>query len=593
MKIQIADGLAFPLDVVTQTVAILAKRRAGKSFLARRFVEQLDAARQQVVIVDPKGDWWGIRASRDGRGPGIPFVILGGEHGDVPLEAAGGELVARLVVEERVSALLDLSLLSKGDVARFMADFLEKVYRLQAREAYRAPMMLVIDEADAIAPQKPQRGEERMLGAANDIVRRGGQRGLGCTLVSQRSAVLNKNVLTQAEVLICLRTISPQDLAALEAWIDVHGSADQRRTLLESLPSLPIGDAWVWSPGWPTERGLFQRVHVLPIATFDSGATPRAGEQRLEPKLLADVDLEGVRRQMAAVLERHQATDPKALRQRVALLEAELARLRAAPAPTLVPTGIQEEIAALREWSEDVRAVVQRTAAGLEAAARDFVQEAAGIVAEHGTALEKFSAELRGVREPEADTRERWRFVKLQGPPDVDVSPAAAPGRRAGSVAARILAALAELEALGSKAPRRELVALLADYSHVNSKGFANALGALSTHGLVAYPERGKVALTPEGRAMTPRVDHPRTDRELQERVVLMLGGVAERILRPLLEIYPGSLAREALAKRAGYEHVNSKGFANAIGRLSGLGFVEYPSRGLVRASALLFPSAG
>ena len=47
-----------------------------------------------------------------------------------------------------------------------------------------------------------------------DIVRRGGQRGIGCTLVTQRSAVLNKNVLTQAQMLVVLRTIAPQDLAA-------------------------------------------------------------------------------------------------------------------------------------------------------------------------------------------------------------------------------------------------------------------------------------------------------------------------------------------------------------------------------------------
>ena len=38
-------------------------------------------------------------------------------------------------------------------------------------------MMLVVDEADAVAPQKPYPGEERMLGAMEDIVRRGGQRG--------------------------------------------------------------------------------------------------------------------------------------------------------------------------------------------------------------------------------------------------------------------------------------------------------------------------------------------------------------------------------------------------------------------------------
>jgi hypothetical protein len=148
-----------------------------------------------------------------------------------------------------------------------MASFLENLYRMKAVEKYRTPMMLVIDEADAIAPQSTKsygvRGGnvERMLGAAEDIVRRGGQRGIGCTLVTQRSAVLNKNVLTQAQILVALRTIAPQDLEAMKAWIDVHGTPEQCKTLMESLPSLPIGDAWFWSPGWPTAEGIFKRVH--------------------------------------------------------------------------------------------------------------------------------------------------------------------------------------------------------------------------------------------------------------------------------------------------------------------------------------------
>jgi hypothetical protein len=209
----------------------------------------------QVVDVDPKGDHWGIRSAADGKGPGLPILILGGEHGDVPLEPGSGELVAKLVVEERVSVLLDLSLFRKSEVARFMTDFAEHLYRLKAREEFRSPMMLVLDEADAVAPQKPQHGEERMLGAIEDIVRRGGQRGIGCTLITQRSAVLNKNVLTQVQLLIALRTIAPQDLKAMDAWIDVHGTVAQRKELMESLPSLPRGDAWFWSPGWPDDEG--------------------------------------------------------------------------------------------------------------------------------------------------------------------------------------------------------------------------------------------------------------------------------------------------------------------------------------------------
>jgi hypothetical protein len=58
-KLRISDDLALPLDVVTQTIAILAKRRVGKSYLMRKIVEQLFRAGQQVVLVDPKGDQWG------------------------------------------------------------------------------------------------------------------------------------------------------------------------------------------------------------------------------------------------------------------------------------------------------------------------------------------------------------------------------------------------------------------------------------------------------------------------------------------------------------------------------------------------------
>lgn len=322
--LKLADNLSVPLDIVTQTATILAKRRAGKSYTARRIVEELFRADQQVVIIDPKGDWWGIRSSADGKSPGLPVVILGGEHGDAPLEASSGEVVAKLIVEERVSALLDVSFFRKYEVAQFMAIFLETLYRLKAKEQYRTPVMLVIDEADAIASQKPQKGEERMLGAAEDIVRRGGQRGIGCLMVTQRSAVLNKNVLTQSQVIVALRTIAPQDIAALDAWIDVHGTQEERKTLLDSIASLPIGDAWFWSPGWPSDKGIFKRVHVLPIATFDSGATPKPGERRIQPKHLADVDLEALKRQMAATIEKAKADDPKELKKKIADLENQI-----------------------------------------------------------------------------------------------------------------------------------------------------------------------------------------------------------------------------------------------------------------------------
>jgi hypothetical protein len=35
--------------------------------------EELARAKVPFVVIDPKGDWWGLRSSRDGAGPGFPI----------------------------------------------------------------------------------------------------------------------------------------------------------------------------------------------------------------------------------------------------------------------------------------------------------------------------------------------------------------------------------------------------------------------------------------------------------------------------------------------------------------------------------------
>jgi len=313
MKLRIADNFALPTEAVTQTFAILAKRGAGKTYTAAVMAEEMLAASLPLVICDPIGVWWGLRASADGKNPGLPIVVIGGDHGDVPLDVAAGETIARMVVEERLQCVLDLSRFRKGEQTRFMEMFCEALYRLN-----RQPLHVFLDEADAFAPQRPMPGEQRLLGAIEDIVRRGRARGLGVTLITQRAAVLNKNVLTQIEVLVCLRTIAPQDRAAIEAWVEVHGTPEQSKQLLDSLPSLSIGTAWFWSPGW---LDTFRQVNIRKRHTFDSSATPKVGTAPPAPKRLAEVDLAKLKERIGETIERAKAEDPRELRSRIVELQ--------------------------------------------------------------------------------------------------------------------------------------------------------------------------------------------------------------------------------------------------------------------------------
>ena len=110
-------------------------------------------------------------------------------------------------------------------------------------------------------------------------------------------------MLTQAEVLIALRLTSPQDRKAVEAWVSAHDAPDLRQEMLASLPSLPVGTAWVWSPGW---LDVLVKARVRRRETFDSSATPKVGQvsvgqARAEPAALATVDLDRLRARLASV----------------------------------------------------------------------------------------------------------------------------------------------------------------------------------------------------------------------------------------------------------------------------------------------------
>lgn len=79
-------GIEIPLAAATETFAIVAKRRVGKSNTAVVMAEAFYGVGVPFVAVDPKGDWYGVRA--DGpRLSGLKVVIFGGRHADVPLEA--------------------------------------------------------------------------------------------------------------------------------------------------------------------------------------------------------------------------------------------------------------------------------------------------------------------------------------------------------------------------------------------------------------------------------------------------------------------------------------------------------------------------
>lgn len=549
-ELKIAKGLALPVDFATKTAAILAQRRKGKTYTANVLAEEFAKAGQPWVALDPTGAWWGLRSSADGKREGIEVLVVGGQHGQLPLERSAGKVLADLVVDEPGFYVFDLSAFeSKAAEREFATAFAERLYRRKGKQS--DPLHLFVDEADVFVPQRSPAGDQRMLGAFEAIVRRGGIRGLGTTLISQRAAVVNKNVLEQIDVLIALRTVGPNDQKALKAYIDAAGATEEREELMGSLASLALGEAWVWEPG--AEPALFERVQIRERETFNSSATPKAGGKRVEPRKLADVDLDAIEEKIADTIERAKAEDPAELRKQIKQLKAELAR-RPAEVQTVeidktvevpvVPDGLVESLRAVTESAQDTMNKAR----------------AAGDLA--GGVRVQSSLNADSTRRSAAKTPRRTRPAPAPVVADIDAE-LSGPERK-------LLSVLLQHPEGCSKAK----LALASGYS-AKGGSFNNTLGKLRTKGLASPGGVDPIEATAAAAEVLPDVDPLPTGEELLAHwLAHPKVGKPQRLILEALWDHPSGLSKDELGEVTGYEATGGS-FNNALGSLRTLGLIS------------------
>jgi len=129
-----------------------------------------------------------------------------------------------------------------------------------------------------------------LLGRIEEIVRRGRVRGFVPWLITQRPAVLHKDVLSQADILVSMKLTSSQDREALGRWIQGQADRAAGRRILAELPQLRRGEGTLWAPS----DGVLTRVQFPLIRTFDSSRTPQRDESVATPRTLAPVDVSAV-----------------------------------------------------------------------------------------------------------------------------------------------------------------------------------------------------------------------------------------------------------------------------------------------------------
>jgi hypothetical protein len=182
------------------------------------------------------------------------------------------------------------------------------------------------------------------------IVRRGRIKGFIPWLITQRPAVISKDVLSQADGLVAFKLTASQDRDALGAWIEGQADRAQGKEILGSLPTMQRGQGVVWVPG----RAILETVQFPSKLTFDSSRTPTRGE-KVERKQLKPLNLETLKGKLAKVEEEQKASDPRASKAEVQRLTRELAKAERAktapPQPEIVHANADEVAACPGRWS--------------------------------------------------------------------------------------------------------------------------------------------------------------------------------------------------------------------------------------------------
>lgn len=548
--------------------AILGIRDSGKTYTGTEAAEELFDAGVPFIAFDPIGVWHSLRIP--GKGKGYPVVVAGGRHADLPLTRKDAGAIVRAAMSAGVSLVIDLFSmeLSKADWRSIVRECVEILLHENADHGLRH---VFIEEAAEFCPQRVTDG--LVFAAVEKLVRMGGNSKLGCTLINQRSADLNKSVLENCANVFVHRQKGKNTLTDLKKWFTLlELSEDEQAKIADSLPNLKSGECWALINDLP--KPVFLKVPAKNSLHPDRRAATVQGEAKRQP-VPATAFVEQMR--------------------------ARLTSKAKAPVASAPPSKSVEKINTVDQKTQD-RTVAAARAEGYAAGWNDGWP--AGWKIGYGKGArdqEAMYIQVTAPTMPDAPPAPKVPKVPQGTLNDVAVPAAPRPAMREiiplagkaarsrGSVRDRVLGALAELEAIGvSPAPRIQ-AAFLAGYKHDGVPNFRNTAGALRSEGLVTYPTSETIELTDAGRRAAPSVEPPATSAQLHQRIISLLDGVEARIIPHLIEAYPRDMDRDELARLAGYAHAGVPNFRNTLGRLRSLGFVMYPNSGSAKAMPTLF----
>ena len=188
-------------DIIGQCVAILGIRGSGKSNTAGVIFEELLRNNYPLSIIDIDGEYFGLKEKYE------VLVVGRGEGVEIEVDETCAEEIAQISMEKNVPVVVDLSGFLSDERTAFLQEYLGALWNLAGK--LRHPYIIGIEEAHAFIPQGVKTELKELIAR---VALRGRKRGLGAIVISQRSAKVDKDVLSQAGMLFLHRVVHEVDM---------------------------------------------------------------------------------------------------------------------------------------------------------------------------------------------------------------------------------------------------------------------------------------------------------------------------------------------------------------------------------------------
>ncbi len=603
-----SSDLLLDIPVLVDTrLMVTGQSGAGKSRLLRRLAEQC-FGHVQIVLLDPEGEFSTLREKHD--------FLLVGPGGEAPAEPRAAALLARRLLELRVSAVIDLSDLKLPARREFVRLFLEALTDMP--KDLQHPLLVMIDEAHLFCPEKSA-GEAESTAAVIDLMSRGRKRGQAGILATQRVSKLNKDAAAEAKNVIVGGITLDLDQKRAADSLGITGAKE--RVALRDLPS---GTFFAYGPAL-SRRG---------VSTFEVGPSqtthPRAGQRH---KVVAPAPPQAIK-----ALAEELKDLPQQAAEEVRTLDAAKARIReleraakagppAPPAPkakeveVVKPAALKRLDDATARLAKDGEALLERMQGAVRLAEEAQVRIEGALQVERGRLERDRAAFVLRLADAIAELAQRQQVVTTEaatlralvaragGNPihEGEKGAGAVPGRRPGPPAAPapvvpIAPATAqEVAAAGFVGPAgRKILRALLDHGgrltraelgvvslyRADAGHFGNLISELrSSWHLEPASKDGMVVLTPIGSARAAETAAP--EIKALDAWVAKLGGVEGRLLG-VIAAAPEGLTRAEVAAATGYR-ADAGHFGNLLStqRANGV-VVEGARKGVMKVHPLL-----